>query len=154
MLKELILLFKYRGYEILGKEIAKFADSALADEEGLWWDLDALVPVPLHPKRERQRGFNQAGILSKELGRLKEIDVLKGSVVKQKNVLPQTFLSGSRKANVAGVFRVAHPEKIKGKNLLLLDDVFTTGATLTECCEVLNKAGAKEVRALTIAQAG
>jgi len=155
VLKELILLFKYRGYEILGKEIAKFADSALAEEEGLWWSLDALVPVPLHPKRERQRGFNQAGIISRELGRFRGIDVLRDSIVEQRNVPPQTFLAGSeRKANVAGVFHVAHPERVKGKKLLLLDDVFTTGATLTECSEVLKRAGAEEVRALTIAQAG
>ncbi len=139
----------------MGKEIARFADLALADEEGLWWDVDALVPVPLHPRRKRQRGFNQAGILSQELGELRGIDVLKGSLVKKKNVPPQTFLAGSeRRENVSGAFRVIHAEKVVGKSLLLVDDVFTTGATLTECCEVLKNAGAKEVRALTIAQAG
>ncbi len=148
-------MFKYRGYRVLGEEIAKFAELALGDEEGLWWDVDALVPVPLHPRRKRQRGFNQAGIISQELGDLKGIDVLKGSLVKKKNVSPQTFLAGSeRRANVSGAFQVVHSDKVEGKSLLLVDDVFTTGATLTECCEVLKKAGAKEVRALTIAQAG
>ena len=105
VLKDIILLFKYRGYRVLGKEIAKFADLALGDEEGLWWDVDALVPVPLHPRRKRQRGFNQAGVISQELGELKDIDVLKGSLVKKKNVSPQTFLAGSeRRANVCRSF--------------------------------------------------
>lgn len=135
--------------------MARFVDLALEDEEGLWWDVDALVPVPLHPKRARQRGFNQAGVLSQELGKLRRIDVLKGSLIKKKNVMPQTFLAGAeRRANVAGAFRVVRSEKVVGKRLLLVDDVFTTGATLTECCEVLINAGAKEVKALTIAQAG
>ncbi|NOR14762.1 MAG: hypothetical protein GQ544_03560 [Candidatus Aminicenantes bacterium] len=147
-------MFKYRGYKVLGEEIAKFADLALGDEEGLWWDVNALLPVPLHPKRERQRGFNQAGVLSYELGKLRGIDVLKGSLVKKKNVSPQTFLAGpERRANVSGAFQVVHSDKVVGKSLLLVDDVFTTGATLTECCRVLKNAGAKEVRALTIAQA-
>ena len=154
MLKDIILLFKYRGYEILGRELAERAEEALCGEEGLWWEVDFLMPVPLHPKREKQRGFNQAGILARELGKRRGIEIIKGGLVKKRNVPPQTFLSGSeRRENVSGAFHVVRAEKIKGKNLILVDDVFTTGATLTECCRVLKEAGSGEVRALTIAQA-
>jgi predicted amidophosphoribosyltransferase len=82
------------------------------------------------------------------------IEVLRGVLIKDKNVTPQTLLTGGeRKTNVAGAFKVKNSPSVKGKTLLLVDDVFTTGATLTECSAVLKNAGAQEVRALTIAQA-
>jgi ComF family protein len=154
MLKDFILLYKYRGCQILGKDLARFMLNSLGRVEEIWWGLDALVPVPLHPKRKRQRGFNQALLLARELAREKEIQLLKKSLVKIKNRPPQTLVqSQERGKNIKGAFGVNNEEKIKDKVVLLVDDVFTTGATITECSVTLIEAGAREVRAVTVAQA-
>lgn len=139
---------------MLGKSLALFAVKALGEEESLWWKLDALIPVPLHPKKEAQRGFNQARILTLELAKLKNVPVIDKRLVKVKNTLPQTSLEFmDRLRNLKGAFKVIHADEIKGKVLLIIDDVFTTGSTLLECSLALKKAGAQEIRALTLAQA-
>jgi len=153
-LKDIILLYKYKKLRILGKGLAQFAYQTLGNDEAIWWGIDSIIPVPLHPKRKKQRGFNQAQIIARELARLKKTEVIERVLIKLKNVPPQTSLEAKeRKKNVKGVFKVLKPEVIKGKIVLLVDDVFTTGSTIFECSSVLRKAGAKEVRALTVAQA-
>jgi competence protein ComFC len=153
-LKDLILLFKYRGYEILGKPLGRFVFESLQDEESLWWGVEAVIPVPLHPRRKRARGFNQAGVLAKELSKLKGLPLENLVLRKMKNVLPQTSLEREERAkNVRGAYTVLQSRKIKGKTIVLVDDVYTTGSTLKECSRELLRAGAKEVRAITIAQA-
>jgi ComF family protein len=127
---------------------------ALGKREEIWLGLDAIIPVPLHPKREKRRGFNQAQVIAKELANLQKVKLLEGVLVKTKNVPPQTFLQlKEREKNVRGAFRVVKKEKIKDRVVLLVDDVYTTGSTVRECSLVLKEAGAKEVKALTIAQA-
>lgn len=118
------------------------------------WGVEIVVPVPLHPKREKRRGFNQAQIIAKELGYIIGIKLVDRNLIKRKNILPQTVLvAKDRLKNVEGAFEVKNSDEIKGKIVLLIDDVYTTGATIRECSAVLNDAGAKEVRAITIAQA-
>jgi ComF family protein len=139
---------------VLGRELASFARRTIEKEEALWWDANALLAVPLHPKREKQRGFNQARILAKELSRMINIDYQEKVLVKVKNILPQTSLEAKeRRKNVSNVFQVAKNAEIKEKTFVIIDDVYTTGATIQECSRVLKKAGAKDVRAFTIAQA-
>ncbi|MFW6132009.1 MAG: ComF family protein [Candidatus Aminicenantaceae bacterium] len=153
-LRNVILLFKYRQYKILGKRLAHFAEYVLRDDEKLWWDTDIILPVPLHPKRERQRGFNQAQVIAKELSKRIEIEFLDGCLIKKKNNPPQTYLQAeNRRKNVQGVFQVSGKEKLKGRTVLLVDDVFTTGSTIHEGSRVLLESGATEVKALTLAQA-
>jgi len=154
ILKDIILIFKYHHFKVLGEELAQFAYQALKEEEVLWQKIDAFIPVPLHPKRRRQRGFNQSQVIAEGLEKIKEIKVFKGILVKAKNVPAQTSLvAEDREKNVIGAFRVSKEDRVKGKRLLLIDDVYTTGATIRECSRVLKKAGAKEVKALTLAQA-
>lgn len=153
-LKDVILLFKYRKFMVLGKDLAWFAYRTLRNEEALWWGVEAVVPVPLHPKRKKQRGFNQALIIAKELAMLKGIKLVEGQLVKLKNILPQTSLKAEdRQKNVKGAFGIKEREKIEGKIILLVDDVYTTGSTIRECSSVLKNAGAKDVRAITLARA-
>lgn len=153
-LKDIIILFKYKGFKVLGKALASFAVKALGHEESLWWKLDALIPVPLHPEKETQRGFNQAKVLAFELGKLKDIPIMEKRLVKVRNTPPQTSLEvRDRQRNLRGAFEVVHSEEVEGKALLLVDDVFTTGSTLQQCSLALKKAGAQEIRAITIAQA-
>ncbi|MBS3818209.1 ComF family protein [bacterium] len=151
-LKEIILLFKYRGYKLLGRNLAYFADQVLGNEKRLWWGTQVITPVPIHPRRKKERGFNQAQVLAKELSRYERIEFIKG-LIKETHSFPQAGLSmEERSKNVKGTFSVKEGALIKGKVVVLVDDVFTTGATVKECSSVLRKAGAQEVRVITLAQ--
>lgn len=138
----------------MGKDLAQFMLQTLGTSEEIWWGVDALVPVPLHPKRKRHRGFNQALVLTKILAREKNKTLIKNCLIKAENRLPQTVVEAQERGkNIRGAFAVKNAESIKDKVILLIDDVYTTGATVTECCETLLRAGAKEVRVITLAQA-
>ncbi len=153
-LKDLILFYKFNDFWIIGKDLARLVHKTLVKKEEIWLGLEIIIPVPLHPKRERKRGFNQAQVIAKELANLEKVKLVEGVLVKTKNVPPQTFLQlKERENNVRGAFQVVKKEKIRNRVILLVDDVYTTGSTIRECSLVLKKAGAKEVRALTIAQA-
>lgn len=127
-------------------------------KEGLnrYWKsnfFDLLIPVPLHPRRLRQRGFNQSLLLVKELSRHTGIPFQKGVLQKEKPTPPQVDLKGvERERALKGVFKVTGGSGfLEGKTILLIDDVYTTGATVNECSKVLLKAGAKRVDVLTLA---
>lgn len=150
----MILFYKFNKFWIIGKDLARLVHKTLAKREEIWLGVDAIMPVPLHPKREKRRGFNQAQVIAKELANLEKIKLLEGVLVKTRNVPPQTFLQlKEREKNVRGAFCVIKKEKIEDKVILLVDDVYTTGSTIRECSLVLKEAGVKEVKALTIAQA-
>ncbi len=126
----------------------------LGNSEEIWWGVDALVPVPLHTKRKRQRGFNQAFILAKIIARKKNKTLITHCLVKAEHRPPQTVVEAQERGkNIKGAFVVKRAGEVKGKIILLVDDVFTTGATVKECCATLLQAGAKEVRVITLAQA-
>lgn len=152
--KDIILLYKYRGFGVLSEFLADFLFRSLGREEDLWSDVEAVVPVPLHPAKERSRGYNQAQLLAARLAQKKKIPILKGRLVKVRPTAAQTSLDGrARETNLKGAFRVKRSSGIKGRIVLLVDDVYTTGSTIRECSRVLREAGAKEVRALTVARA-
>lgn len=120
-----------------------------------------IVPVPLHPGRERERGFNQAGLLASGLAReLARRNAGKGPRVevrclrRLRPTLPQTGLSlHQRHENVRGVFAITSPERVSGRVVVLVDDVMTTGATVSACAGALKQAGAGKVLVLTLARA-
>ncbi|MBI4051554.1 MAG: ComF family protein [Elusimicrobia bacterium] len=111
-----------------------------------------LVPVPLYPERERRRGFNQSQLLAEELVKSSRAFVI--PLLKRiRATSPQVDLPKSQRLeNVKEAFQAAETEKIRGKEILLVDDVCTTGATLEECAKTLKKAGAKKVCAFTLAR--
>lgn len=118
-----------------------------------WREVDAIVPVPLHPRKQRQREFNQAEYLAKALGKSLNIPVAKRSLRRVKDTSTQTKLSAeARSKNMRGAFAVRDASVFAGKRLVLLDDVFTTGATLDSCAKALRGAGAKDVIALAVAR--
>jgi len=138
---------------VLGQALARKCLSVL-DASELWTGLEVIVPVPLYSSRQRERGFNQSEVIARELSRRKKIRLVSGAIVKVKDTPPQASLeAAARRENVKGVYRVKQKEAIKGKVVLLVDDVFTTGSTIEACSRVLMEAGAKEVRAMTVAQA-
>ena len=114
-----------------------------------------IIPVPLHPERERERGFNQALLLARELARLSGLTFDEHSVVRR--VHTERHRAGmdakARRQSVVEAFAVRHPKLVAGQSVLLVDDVFTTGATVSACAEALRKAGTEEVLVLTLARA-
>lgn len=114
--------------------------------------VDAVVPVPLHRQRERERGFNQSEILASVVARSSRLPVLRKALTRIRATLPQTGKSRERARNVRGAFAVGNPEMVKERILLLVDDVLTTGATVNECAKVLMKAGARGVLVYTLAR--
>ena len=116
--------------------------------------LDLLIPVPLHPRRLRGRGFNQALLLAKELSRRTGIPASHAILKKKRPTLPQVNLSGAeREKGLKGTFHVAEKKELRGKSVLLIDDVYTTGTTVNECSRVLLEGGAEKVDVFTLAHA-
>lgn len=114
-----------------------------------------IIPVPLHPKRQRARGFNQASVLARALSRRLQLPMDEVSLLRVS--ASEKYRAGldvkGRHDTVTGAFQVAYPRLVAGENILLVDDVFTTGATVSACAEALIAAGAGDILALTLARA-
>lgn len=148
--QKLILDFKFYNKKWLAKYLAGFLLTAI---ELYKLTADYLVPTPLSKIREKERGYNQALLLSKELNKLIDIPII-DCLVKIKDNKQQSSLNGKERAeNVIGVYKVTDKTKIKGKKLLVIDDIITTGHTADEIAKVLYKAGAERVQILTLASA-
>lgn len=112
-----------------------------------------LVPVPLHPRRARLRGFNQAELLAAGISRRSGIELAARALARRRDTPAQAGLSAAaRRRNVAGAFGVREPASVAGRTLVLVDDVLTTGATTRACAQALLQAGAHAVHVLTIAR--
>lgn len=149
--KNMILSFKFMDKTENAAAFAKWLKLAGADifREGV----DVIVPVPLHFTRLLKRRYNQSALIAKELSKLTGIQVDYTSVVRHVKTRPQVEFSGhARIKNVKDAFQVKHPEKLKGKRVVLIDDVMTTGSTLKECALAMKKAGVKSVDTLTVAR--
>jgi ComF family protein len=152
-LRELIHRLKYNSRVQLcrplalltAQQLGPFAEAASAD---------LVIPVPLHVKRLRQRGFNQAVLLGEILARRWRLPLSRTNLQRIRWTEPQINLSAAeRVANVRGAFAVSNPAFLKGKRIILVDDVYTTGSTVAECARVLFKAEAAEVCVVTVARA-
>ena len=149
--KKLILDFKFYGKTQNAKILAKWLYGAGKDifDEGV----DLIMPVPLSYRRLLKRGYNQSAILARLLSKQTKIEADLFSLRKIKHTRPQSLLSpNARLKNVKHAFEVKRPQKIKGRRIVLIDDVLTTGATLGECTKALLKAGATSVDTLTVAR--
>ncbi len=113
-----------------------------------------IMPVPLHPKRLRERGFNQSLLLARKVAKRLDAELDFLSLIRRKQTAPQTTLSRKeREKNVENAFALKSPEKVRHKNILLVDDVATTLNTLNACAKVLKLGGAKTVYCVTLARA-
>ncbi|MBI1864235.1 MAG: ComF family protein [Nitrospirae bacterium] len=150
-LREAIHLLKYGRKHSLGKKLGRF----LLPSAGALPTPEVVVPVPLHPSRLRHRGFNQSLLLADAVCRRLDVPLDHGALQRVRPTRPQVELTPEeRKANIRGAFAVLRPERIEDKRVLLVDDVFTTGATVSECARVLRKAGAQEVVVATLSRSG
>jgi ComF family protein len=141
---------KYRGVRSRAALLAELIAEAL-DRRPL--AIDLLIPVPLAPGRRRERGFNQSELIAHGVARPIGAPVAASSLVRLRETPQQARLSGEeRRENVAGAFGCPEPDTVIGRRIALVDDVMTTGATLTACAEALKLAGAARVYGLVVAR--
>jgi ComF family protein len=149
---EVIHRYKYQGALWFEPFLAGWLVHAAAASvrDGGW---DAIVPVPLHPVREREREFNQAVRLGRHLARATGLPLETGWVRRVRATQTQTLLSREQRIrNVRNAFQVRTASEVRGRRVVLVDDVFTTGATTGACAEALRKAGAADICVWTVAR--
>ena len=149
LIREAILCFKYRNYRVAAPCLGRLLAGYLSDNP---LPGDLLMPVPLHPGKLRDRGYNQAELLAPEIGKASGLPVEAKVLRRTRNSASQASTSDGnlRRANTAGAF--ACEADLAGTRCILVDDVCTTGSTLNACAEALVAAGASEVWALTLAR--
>jgi ComF family protein len=151
-IRDMIHRLKYRGELHLRNPLGRLLASALDDERLRGFEFDLILPVPLHPTRFRERGFNQAELLAEALARITGRPA--------RRLLERTRYTGTQTAlhrdermeNLRGAFRLRQYADVRDLRLLIVDDVLTTGATLDACAHTLREAGAAESRAAAIAR--
>ena len=147
----LVYRFKYGAERYLAKYMAYFMTNCVVSNK---IDFDIIIPVPLSDKRLKLRGFNQAELLAKYIAQDLDKPIELNSLIRSRDTLTQTHLSKQeRKDNLKQAFDITDKSPIKGKNILLVDDIFTTGATSDEITKVLLDNGAKNVVVVTFAHA-
>ncbi len=149
-MRQAIYQLKYRNLRALAVPLAKLLQEYLATNP---IPGEVLVPVPLHPKRLRERGYNQSRLLAQELGKLINLPVVDDCLVRLRYAPPQarTLTVDERRRNVAGAF-ICRDHRLQDKPILLIDDVSTSGATLDACASALKAAGATSVWGLALAR--
>jgi len=157
VMARLVHCFKYQGKIQLAEPLAGLLQATFQQcwEQG---SIDIIVPVPLHLKRLRTRGFNQAYLLVRNWkargGRRPGHRIERDALVRKVATLPQSALGRTQRAvNIKNAFTLVRPDKIIDKRILLIDDVYTTGATVDECARILLQSGAAHVDVLTLARA-
>ena len=144
---------KYNGRHDVGEAMGRFMAAEL-QAAGFFEGIDVVVPVPLHRSKQRARGYNQSECIARGIARVTGIGVDRASVVRLKNTATQTRKSAyERWENVREIFAVRHPERFAGKHLLLVDDVLTTGATLTACADAFTSVEGIRISILALAVA-
>lgn len=150
--RTLITKFKYFDQTNLAKY---FAELMFKQAKEILPNIDFIAPIPLHKFRIINRKYNQSALLAKNISGLSDKKVILDLLIRTKNNKPQASLNQKmRRKNVAGIFKVKEKylEEIRGKNILLIDDVITTGATVESCCKVLKKCGVARIYVLTLAK--
>jgi len=150
-LKELVHSFKYKGKSVLAKVFSRLMIDYIKDNPEIT-DVDLITVVPLHKERLREREFNQSLLLAGPIA--KDYSLLLANILEKirKTRYQNELLKSERLRNLQGAFSLSPKADIKGKNILLIDDVMTTGATLSECAKILLNCGAGNVTCFTLAR--
>ena len=157
-IRHLLWALKYKGSKdvayicarMLYEEVcAELSERTLFEE----FENPLVVPIPLSARRRRERGFNQAELIAREMAATGTFELQTSMLEKCKETKPQATIKNraERFKNVAGCFKISSPEKIVERNIILVDDIYTTGGTMTEARATLKKAGAREVLCVTVA---
>ena len=151
-IRKLILKYKFQNKAYLYKTFSKI----ILNNKKICGNLkkyDIIIPVPIHKKRKNQRGYNQTELIAKEISKSLNIKMENNVLIKNINTKAQSELSKKeRKDNIKGAFKVQNLRKIENKNILIIDDIYTTGSTANQCSKTLKLAGAKNIGILTIAK--
>ena len=149
-MRQAIHQLKYRNLRTLAAPLARLLDDYLGSHP---LPGEVLVPVPLHPKRLKERGYNQSALLAGELGKLTDLPVVDNRLVRQQHTPPQakTATVEERRSNVSEAF-VCRSDELRNRQVILIDDVATSGATLNACAQALKAAGAISVWGLVMAR--
>lgn len=151
--RRILHLLKYGGRKELGAVMGRLMAADLQSAD-FFKDVDVIIPVPLHPRKRRARGYNQSEWIARGVSQLTGISVDATSVVREKQTETQTRKSTfERWVNVDGIFQLRHPELFAGKHVLIIDDVLTTGATTIACADVFCKVDGIRISVLTLAVA-
>ncbi|OGF04665.1 MAG: hypothetical protein A2509_05655 [Candidatus Edwardsbacteria bacterium RIFOXYD12_FULL_50_11] len=152
-LSEAVHMLKYSDAKSVSRRLgAMMAERIVSDQR--YNKADLVLAVPLHIARKRERGYNQAQLLAEQLGKSLGVPSPEGLLTRARHTRTQTTLNREQRLrNVKGIFAVHNPDRIKGRSIILVDDVLTTGATIGSCGQSLFSAGAREVLALTAAAA-
>jgi ComF family protein len=136
-IQNLVHELKYKNNQSVGLWLGKLIGKRLK-ESGRFEDIDMIIPLPLHRRKERKRGYNQSAIIAMGMADIMSLPVSKGAVIRIKNTESQTKKDRHQRwENVASSFKVLHPEQLSDKHVLLVDDVLTTGATIEACGQAI-----------------
>ena len=153
IIKERLIKYKFNERNYIYKAFVKFMlkNKKICD---FLKNYDIIIPVPIHTKRRMERGYNQSALIAKAISKkIPHIDYLEDVLIKKINNKPQSTKNKSeRKNNVIGAYYMKNKEKINNKKILLLDDIYTTGNTVNECCKILQSANPKCIDVITIAK--
>ncbi|MGN1262402.1 MAG: ComF family protein [Prevotella sp.] len=151
---KIIYNMKYLGHTGLAVFMGRMAAREMA-ADGFFEGIDLIVPIPLARKRQRQRGYNQSELIAKGIGEVTGIKVETKAVKRTRFEKSQTGLTRyDRRENTKGIFQLRDATRLKGRHVLIVDDVITSGATMTACAEAIAGAGSVRMSAMTLAMAG
>ena len=151
-IRRIILQYKFQEKSYLYKTIVNF----LLKNKKMFEIIktyDTIVPVPISKKRKKTRGYNQSYLIAREIADKVEIRIDNKCLFKTKNIIEQSKLNKEERTNnIKGVYELKNSYRLENKKILLIDDIYTTGSTVNECCKVLKKANPKEIDVLVIAK--
>lgn len=154
IIKKIIWLLKYNKKLIASRPLLKIMLIYLDNLKINFQDF-IVLPIPLHPQKQHQRGFNQSQIIAQAISEKFNLQLINNCLIKIKNTSPQMEISDweKRQVNIADSFQIKQTQFIRNKNILLIDDVTTSGSTFNEAVKTLKASGAKKIIALAIAKA-
>ena len=151
-LQHVIHSFKFEKKKVLARYLIQLINAHIPSDCSIA-EYDFILPVPIHKKRLRERGFNQATLLADGIAKAGGVPILRNILVRHRHTVAQSSLDReARQQNITGAFEIRNPDSIRGKRLLIFDDVFTTGATIREAVSELWTADPVEIDVLTLAR--
>ena len=152
IIRKIILKYKFQNKSYLYKTFVNF----LLKDENLFEILekyDTIIPVPISRKRQKQRGYNQSELLAREIAEHTNLKYENLCLFKTKDIIEQSKLNKEERIqNIQGAYELKNPQRLTHKKILLLDDIYTTGSTVDECCRILREAEPRKLGVLTIAK--